>query len=289
MYVLNLARPTQGDINFYKRWETFGQVFGNFKEVQNKLNAIDVLVVDQYTTIDDNHLRLFPNLKYICSPTTGHTHLIYDDQKHIKTFTLRGEVKFLEGITSVAEFTLFLILRLAREVSQHPIRLKGKTLAIIGFGRIGEQVANIGQAFGMKIKTYDKLDSIHHLKSIFMGADFISVHLDENPTTRWLVSKELIYSMKRSAFLINTSRGSVINERALMRSLIKGKIAGAAIDVRSHNIYLNEKVPNLIISEHIAGRCLEDRISTDEFIIEKLKTEVLRGLSPRLESKPLLH
>ena len=122
-----------------------------------------------------------------------------------------------------------------------------------------------------------------------MGADFISVHLDENPTTRWLVSKELIYSMKRSAFLINTSRGSVINERALMRSLIKGKIAGAAIDVRSHNIYLNEKVPNLIISEHIAGRCLEDRISTDEFIIEKLKTEVLRGLSPRLESKPLLH
>jgi len=284
MKLLHLGKPTIGDNHFYKRWETFGKVYTSLSEAAHDLNQIEVVIIDHYTIFDDQHLDIFPILKYIISPTTGHTHLKFTPDKFKgKLLTLRGEKEFLNEICGVSEFTMYLLLRLCRELSPHPMLLKGKKIGILGMGRIGSQVATRAEAFGMEVREFDKKHNQYYLKGLFISCDFISVHLEENDHTRWLVSKNLIYNMKPTAFLINTARGSIVNESSLMNALIKKKIAGAAIDVKQSSYYLNEKTPNLIITNHIAGRAVEDRIRTDEFIIKKLRDELLQTIRIQTE------
>lgn len=284
MKLLHLGKPTLGDDHFYKRWETFGKVYTSLTDAAHDLNQIEVVIIDQYTIFDDQHLDIFPILKYIISPTTGHTHIRFTpDNFSGEVLTLRGEKEFLNEICGVSEFTIYLMLRLCRELSPHPRLLNGKTLGILGMGRIGSQVAVRAKALGMNVKEFDKQHNQYYLKGLFISCDFISVHLEENDKTRCLVSKNLIYNMKPTAFLINTARGSIINESSLMNALIKQKIAGAAIDVKESSYYLNDKVPNLIITNHVAGRAVEDRIKTDEFIIRKLRDKLLETIRVQTE------
>ena len=284
MKMLHLGKPTLGDKYFYERWETFGKVYKSLSEASNDLGNIEVVIIDQYTIFDDQHLNIFPILKYIISPTTGHTHIKYSrDQFNGELITLRNETEFLKNITSVSEFTIYLMLRLAREINPHPVSLHGKQLGILGMGRIGSHVAERARSMGMIVKEFDKQHNQYYLKGLFLSSDFISIHLEENDRTRCLVSKNLIYNMKPTAFFINTARGSIVNESALMNALIKGKIAGAAVDVRTNSYYLNERTPNLIITDHVAGRVVEDRIKTDEFVIGKLKEKLLDTIRPQIE------
>jgi len=162
------------------------------------------------------------------------------------------------------------MLRCARELSPTPFKLAGKRVGIVGNGRIGSQVATICESMRMKVSTYDKKNSLYDLMNIFSESDFISIHLEENEETKNMISWSLIKTMKKNAYFINTARGSIINEIALMDALAKGKIGGAALDVVEKKIFINEHLPNLILTDHIAGRCLEDRIETDIRIIQKI-------------------
>lgn len=284
MKLLHLGKPTKGDQFFYKRWETFGKVFTSLSEAANDVNEIEVAILDQYTIFDDQHLNIFPRLKYIVSATTGHTHLQYTKENFTGIcLTLKGETEFLDEITTVADFTIYLILKLAREVGPYPISLNGKKLGILGMGRIGRHVAERAMSMGMDVQEFDKEHTQYYLKGLFISCDFISVHLEETEKTRWLVSKNLLYNMKPTAFFINTARGSIVNESALMNALIKKKIAGAAVDVRQSDFYLNSRTPNLIVTDHIAGRVLEDRIKTDEFMVTKLKENLLYTIRKQTE------
>jgi D-3-phosphoglycerate dehydrogenase len=269
--VLNLARPTKNDPSFYKRWEVFGKVYNKLDLTNDDIQKTEILVVDQYTMVDVQHIKLLPNLKFIASATTGHSHLKFNPSDHsFKLVTLKGDTHFLENITSVAEFTILLMLRCARELSPNPFKLSGKRVGIVGNGRIGSQVATICESMRMKVSTYDKKNSLYDLMNIFNESDFISIHLEENEETKNLIGWSLIKAMKKNAYFINTARGSIINEIALMDALAKGKIGGAALDVVEKEIFINEHLPNLILTDHIAGRCLEDRIETDIRIIQKI-------------------
>ena len=271
MIVLNLAKPTKNDPNFYKRWEVFGKVYKTLDLSKNDIEQTEILVVDQYTNVDLQHIKLLPNLKFIASATTGHTHLKFNPKDHpFKLVTLRGDTNFLDKITSVAEFTLLLMLRCARELSPNPFKLSGKRIGIVGYGRIGEQVGAICESMRMKVATYDKRNSLYDLMNIFSESDFISIHLEENDETKNMIGWSLIKTMKKNAYLINTARGSIINEVALMDALAKGRIGGAALDVVERKTFINDHVPNLILTNHVAGRCLEDRIETDKYIIQKI-------------------
>lgn len=271
MIVLNLARPTKNDPSFYKRWEVFGKVYNKLDLTNDDIQKTEILVVDQYTMVDVQHIKLLPNLKFIASATTGHSHLKFNPSDHsFKLVTLKGDTHFLENITSVAEFTILLMLRCARELSPNPFKLSGKRVGIVGNGRIGSQVATICESMRMKVSTYDKKNSLYDLMNIFNESDFISIHLEENEETKNLIGWSLIKAMKKNAYFINTARGSIINEIALMDALAKGKIGGAALDVVEKEIFINEHLPNLILTDHIAGRCLEDRIETDIRIIQKI-------------------
>jgi phosphoglycerate dehydrogenase-like enzyme len=269
--VLNLARPTKNDPSFYKRWEVFGKVYNKLDLTKDDIQKTEILVVDQYTIVDIQHIKLLPNLKFIASATTGHSHLKFNPSDYsFKLVTLKGDDHFLDKITSVAEFTILLMLRCARELSPNPFKLAGKRVGIVGNGRIGSQVATICESMRMKVSTYDKKNSLYDLMNIFNESDFISIHLEENEETKNMIGWSLIKAMKKNAYFINTARGSIINEIALMDALAKGKIGGAALDVVEKEIFINEHLPNLILTDHIAGRCLEDRIETDIRIIQKI-------------------
>ncbi len=162
------------------------------------------------------------------------------------------------GTLAVAQFTFSLILELANGVGKHntsvhqgewtnqpdfsyqlspQVELDGLTLGIVGYGRIGRKVAEIGQAFGMKviICTRNSTPAIENvsLDEMFSRSDIVSLHCPMTPETTHLVNQERLSQMKPSAFLINTSRGGLVDESALAEALNTGKIAGAGLDVLS--------------------------------------------------------
>jgi phosphoglycerate dehydrogenase-like enzyme len=273
--VLNLARPTPGDKMFYRRWEKIGHVY---KEIPENKELVTILVVDQRYDVTPAVLAGFPNLRYVCSATTGHSHLKFDPQTvGVNLVTLRGEYVFLRNIRSVAEFTIFSLLRMCRPDGGIGNVLAGKTLGVIGVGRIGSMVVDLADAFKMKTLTFDKGSRHSYLKEIFARSDFTSVHLEENPSTLGLIDREVIFTAKLGAYLVNTARGSICDESAIVDALRNGRLAGAAIDV-THNeaAYNNVSGLNLIRTNHIAGSTIEDRIRTDEFILSQLVLRIRR-------------
>jgi glycerate dehydrogenase len=166
--------------------------------------------------------------------------------------------------------------------------LSGKTLGIIGYGAIGRQVAKIAEVFGMKVivNTRTPVPGIPHitLEELFAQSDYISVHCPLTPQTAGLVNEKLLSLCKKEAIIINTSRGAVVDERALSNAIESGKISGAGLDVAviepmSENSplweYLNKKIdglPKLLISPHVAWTPIEARIRLMETVAENLKS-----------------
>src|SRR5699024_6627170 len=151
------------------------------------------------------------------------------------------------------------------------IELKGKTLALIGFGKIGQAVARIGLAFGMKVISshhHPKRDAMEGVSFVeeehcFREADFLSLHCPLNAANEGFVNKERLKLMKSSAFIINTARGPLINEADLAEMLNEEKISGAALDVLSTEPPSEDnpllKAKNCKITPHIAWSTLEAR------------------------------
>ena len=272
--VLVVARPTPGDENFYKRWEIIGPVYQQIPDA-NLWKDITVIVTDQRFDINDGVLELTPNVKFICSATTGHTHLKFDATEYkIELVTLKGESDFLSEVRSVSEFTFAMILRLMRPLDWYGSRLSGKRIGIIGLGRIGKQVKDLAKAFHMIPVSYDIMDAKSDLTQLFRTCDIVTLHASENSDGKRIVTKELLLHMKKTAIFINTARGSLVDDEALAEVLNAGQIAGAAVDVVGVSQFLNESTKNLIISDHIAGSTIEDRIKTDQFLCEKLRRKM---------------
>lgn len=154
------------------------------------------------------------------------------------------------------------------------IKIAGKTFGLIGAGRIGTEVARIAaKGFGMRIAYHDiarnqKIESLHNatfwptVEDVLKQADIISLHVPLNAETRHLINAEHFKMMKPTAYLINTSRGPVIDEVALVQALKEGTITGAGIDVLENEPALTPgmaELPNLIITPHIASASLDSR------------------------------
>lgn len=155
------------------------------------------------------------------------------------------------------------------------IKLGGKTLGLVGAGRIGTEVARIGaRGFGMRIAYYDlkrneKIESLHNatyyanVDDVIKQADVISLHTPLNESTRHLINKERLALMKPEAYLINTSRGAVIDEQALVEALSTGKLRGAGLDVYENEPQLAvglAELPNVVLTPHIASASSDARL-----------------------------
>ncbi len=158
----------------------------------------------------------------------------------------------------------------------HPIRdMRGSTLGIVGYGALGKSVGKIAEAFGMKILAYDVFPQpgLVDLDTLIKDSDIITLHAPLTPDTKNMIGARELGMMKPHALLINTARGGLVDEAALAEALTAGKIGGAGFDVltveppKQGNILLDLKLPNLIITPHVAWASREAmQILADQLI-----------------------
>jgi glycerate dehydrogenase len=226
------------------------------EQVVPRAQGAEVILTNK-TIVSRQDLEQLPKLRYIGVLATGFN--IVDIQAarsrgipvtNIPTY----------GTRSVAQMTFALLLEMTQHVAHHAqtvrdgrwtksldfcywdyplIELEGLTMGVVGIGRIGRAVADLAQAFGMKVLAYDQIRpepmpagvQFVDLQALFRESDVVSLHCPLSPETKNLVNAERLSWLKPSAFLINTSRGPLVDDRALAEALNSGKIAGAALDV----------------------------------------------------------
>ena len=211
---------------------------------------------------------------------------------------------------AVAEHTFALIMAITRKIVEADklarsesskfgpevmlgIELKGKTLGVLGLGRIGSRVAEIGKAFGMNVIYYDIKQNNEFEQSVgavfksipeelLKESDIVSVHVPLLDSTKHLINAERLKMMKRTAYLINTSRGPVVAEAELVEALKNKVIAGAALDVGETEPKWASglsDLPNVVLSPHIASATIEARSQMGELAAKNI-IAVLSGQSP---------
>lgn len=224
--------------------------------------------------------QLPDNLQVIGCNMTGTDHLPWDYilDNDIRVISLAGEHRFLETVTSTAEHTMLLIGALLRNYHGnflYPQRardvgtghtLAGKTLGIVGYGRVGKQVARIAQAFGMRIIYVDRGGDLGNL---LRHSDIVTVHIplggNENLFTTYRFSQ-----MQPHAYFVNTSRPGIIKKNALAWAIHRETIAGAAVDFLDPTLQALQDGHNVIVTNHQGGNTHEDREKTARFIREKV-------------------
>jgi D-3-phosphoglycerate dehydrogenase / 2-oxoglutarate reductase len=288
--------------------ETLGQVTnGPFTRQQllECLPEFDILIVRLSHQIDREVLTFGSRLKAIVTASTGLDHIDeeYAAQRGIAVLSLRGEVEFMRTVPAAAEHTWALLLGLVRnlplayqsvlagEWERNRFRghdLSGKTLGIVGLGTIGEKVAAYGLAFGMRVLAYDPfrvdwidgVDKADRLDDLLAQTNVLTIHVPLGPSTVWLIGKPQLDLLPPGAILINTSRGEVVDEDALLDSLQSGGLAGAALDViwgerrtdwsESPLLDYARRHKNLFITPHIGGATVESMEMTEIFMVRRL-------------------
>ena len=170
--------------------------------------------------------------------------------------------------------------------------VRGKNLGIVGYGNIGKQLSVLAEAMGMRVYYYDVDDKLAlgnavkcaTLEDLLNVSDVVSVHLDDNPANKNFIGEREINQMRNGAFLINLSRGFVINIPVLVEALKEGKLAGAAIDVfpdepKRNGKYINELqgLPNVILTPHIGGSTEEAQRNIADFVPNKIMDYINSG------------
>jgi D-3-phosphoglycerate dehydrogenase len=278
-------------------------------ELIEKCQNVTALLASPRVPISGRVLNSAAQLVCICQRGIGFDNV--DVQTASKLGILITNAPIELEFVSVAEHTVALILALAKKLkiaSKIPcegkeayfderlstITLSGKTVGIIGLGRIGIKVAALLRPFNVKILgctrtriSEEKAKNIGiqqvDLDVLLKESDFITIHVPLTPETRHMISEREFNLMKNTAYIINTSRGAVIDEAALIKALKNGKIAGAALDVVEEEPITPDnpllKMENVIITPHIAGRGPETIIEGEKVAVESC-LKILRGVVP---------
>lgn len=288
--------------------EEFGDVHYHIPtqdELSRMIAVYDACMVGLGLSFTREVIDAAPRLRVIATATTGldHIDVSYAESKGIKVLSLRGENEFLDTITGTAELSLGLMIDLMRmkswafeEVKNYiwdrehfrGRSLYGKTLGIVGLGRLGKMMARYGKALNMRVLFADPV--VEHddhekvpLEVLLAESDVVSVHVHLLPETENLIDAKALSLMKPNAVLINTSRGKIVDESAVLEALKSGNLGGYATDVLSDELLFEKegfkshplveyakKNRNLIIVPHIGGMTVDSRIATDVFIAQKL-------------------
>ena len=288
--------------------ETLGEVdyaMPTQDQLRKIIHKYTACVVQLGLRFDEKLLQEANNLRVVATATTSADHIdaAYARKHGIAVLSLKGATGFLKTIPSTAEHTWGLLLALMRHIvpaadavrsgrwESHPFRgheLKGKTLGIIGVGRLGTMVAGYGKVFGMKVIGLDERKipkSVCRqgtLRELLNTSDVVSIHVHLNEKTEGMIGAKEIGKMKPTAVIINTARGKIVNEKALLAALKKKELAGYAADVLAAEVQFGthcsndplvrhaKKYANVLLSPHIGGRTTEARTATDVFIARSL-------------------
>lgn len=299
---LDGAALNPGDLS----WECFEQ-FGEVtvyprtiteEETIERIKDADIVLLNK-VPLSESVLAECPNVKLICCLATGYN-VVDTEAAKARGIPVCNVPAY--STQAVAQFTIGLLLELCHRIGHHDrlvhegawercpnfcfwdtpqMELAGKTIGIIGYGRIGQAVGGIAEALGMRVLVYSRSRRTEvnaayvDLDTLLVQSDVISLHCPLFPETKGLINADALSKMKDGAILLNTSRGPVIDEQAVADALISGKLRGAAVDVVSEEPILAEnpflKAPNCIITPHMAWAPIETRKRILDITVENIK------------------
>lgn len=270
------------------------------EHVISRSRQADILLTNK-TVLTPEHLKQLPDLKYIGVLATGYNHVVDIPTARERNIVVTNVPAY--GTSAVAQHVFALILELTRHFSHHIdsvragrwsaqpdfcywdmplLDLEGLTLGIVGFGKIGRKVAQLGQAFDMNVITtrhrgIEPVENVRQveLDELFRESDIISLHCPLTQATQQLVNAQRLALMKSSALLINTGRGGLVDEIALYHALQTHQIAGAGLDVLSKeppdadNLLLN--LNNCVITPHTAWATSRARQKLLDIVVENVR------------------
>jgi D-3-phosphoglycerate dehydrogenase len=284
-------------------FQIFNEPFLKEEEAIVALEKFEALfIMRERTPITKSLISALPNLKYIMTSGMRNNSIDLETAKKNKIIVCGTEI----NPNPAAEVTWLLILGLLRNIKQETdnmfqgywqttigLELKGKLLGLIGLGKIGTQVAKVAKAFGMEVCAWSENLNLSHANEIgvlpmskedlLKTADIVSIHLVLGDKYSNLINKKEFEMMKKSSFLINTSRGPIINENDLIEALKDEKIAGAGLDVydkeplpQDHKLRF---LPNALLLPHIGYVTAEN--------YSKFYFQMVENLVACLENKPI--
>ena len=263
-------------------------------------NGIDVIFTNpnqQYFKLD-SELLLGSQVKIICTASTGlnHIDMRHCEEQGIKVLSITRDSNTIEKISSTAEHSFALMMALLRNIpsafdsvkkgewSWEPFvgrQMNFMTVGIVGYGRLGRMMIKYCKAFDAKVMVcdpYQEAPNQSDLKTLFDESDIVSLHVHVKDDTRHMVNDELLDNIKSPVYLVNTSRGEIVDERAVIRALENGTLLGYATDVLEDefgNIQNSELTKredlNIIVTPHIAGMTREARNIAYTASVEKLR------------------
>ena len=268
----------------------------SYEELKGKVRDYNVLVVRSRTKVTREIIEAGENLRVVGRAGAGIDNIDVEAAKERGIIVLNTPEA---PAIAVAELTMGLLLSLARQIPRADRSMKegkwakkefrgwqlnGKTFGIVGLGHIGEKVARLAKAFGMKIlitkRTPPSPEILKELEAEFVPldellrrSDIISLHVPLTPQTRHMIGEREIQLMKDGAFIINTSRGAVIDEKALFNALKSGKLGGAALDVyeiEPPRDYSLMRLPHVVCTPHIGAQTVEAQRAAATLLAQKI-------------------
>ena len=253
--------------------------------------------------INETFLEQFINLKFIVTPSTGKDtiRLSEEQRTRLDLITLRDDKRTLESFFSTREVFFWLLISLLRNTHSGSKMVEngvwdrnlhfgenihGKNLGILGFGRIGRHIAEVARSMGMKVKAFDinpqatkniKNFKFQSIEDFLSDLNILSINIDDRPSNQHLLNSKFISKLPaRGAFIINTSRGSLVDENAIIKGLERGKILGYGTDVLAGEgselnwltknklwIEMNKGKHNIIITPHLGGATNENILKAE--------------------------
>ncbi len=272
-------------------------------QIKEKISNFNIVIVRSRTKITKEMIDRATQCKIIARVGVGLDNIDVDAAKAKNIRVINA----VEGaMNAVAELVLGLMLSMAREIPRADreirngkwlkkelmgIELSGKYLGIVGLGNIGKRLAKLARGLNMNIIGFDVMPIADDfardvglikadIDTLISSADFISFHVPLTETTHHLVNEKRISTMKKTAYIVNTSRGEIIDEDALYDALKDGKIAGAALDVFEKEPAVGNKLttlPNVVCTPHIGAQTKEAQTLAANVIGEKI-IMILRGV-----------
>ena len=284
-------------------FKVFNNPFVDEKEAIIELDDVEALfIMRERTPMTKSLIEALPKLKYIMTSGMRNNAIDLETAKKKNIIVCGTEI----NANPAAEITWALILGLYRNMKQEidnmfqgywqstiGFELKGKLIGLIGLGKIGTQVAKIAKAFGMEVCAWSENLNLSHANEIgvlpmskedlLKNSDIISIHLVLGERYKNLITKKELDMMKKTSFLINTSRGAIINEKDLVEALKDEKIAGAGLDVfdteplpQDHKLRF---LPNTLLLPHIGYVTAEN--------YSKFYLQMIENLNSCLKNKPI--
>lgn len=266
-------------------------------DIVERAGDAEVLLVNK-VKIEQRHFDALPRLRLVCLLATGYDNVDIEAAAARK-IPVCNAVGY--GTESVAQHTIAMMLAFTNRVEAHNrsvqrgdwsvqedfaysvntiTELKGKVLGVLGYGKIGQRVAGLARAFGMRVLVVSRSGpkpgvDVVPFSTMMKESHYVSLHVPLTPNTREIINAESLGLMRSDAVLINTGRGALINEKDLRQFIVNGKIKGAILDVLSHEppyaAHPLFSLPQVMLTPHTAWRSLEARRQLIATVAQNIK------------------